>query len=473
MTEQAQGDGVPAEVVAKAIDEALGGVLEGDFFVRAEGTFRSSGGHEEDYAFDSWRLAFLGYDESGVIDPGEQLFEFGSADVVVAHDGYDADAVRLALDDHSQWYADIGGQLYQPDGMPWESLMAEADSGGRGDVLFVMDVQLQDAWRGHGLTGHLLDAITSNPIARTSALTVVRPLVWTEHGEHDVEATAKLTAAVEAAGFTRHYSSELFLRSNTDEALPDTSIEPDPTIGWRRSGVGLMPLFIPYFMTEGPLAAMGYEDARAIVTLPVPQQPAATQLPPPQGVEINYDPEDDALLASDALGTLVSRIGTDGAPALIGEAEGTRKPLGQWMLAVHRDLHESLPGARAAINEIADDLLAGRTPRREPNEPEFQAPDVGGFGERPSPFPADARVVVVSDEPWRAQLVCGGNVLGVITERDFNVEVAIAPDETRSEEATTEGLAYLVDQGAALVIRDAIRGRLQQQVFEHLTASAD
>jgi hypothetical protein len=333
-------------------------------------------GQTTDLRFDTWAAEAFLYDEDGLHpDTGRDGYvRIGSATALVLDYGWDTSAVVANLDDHSEWYAEIGAKL-TPDDRPglgglYERFEEELfDFEGNG-LLIIPEIEMSKEWRGRGLSIEIINAIAKS-VGRFCAFTVIDPEIYDEE-VRDAKATSKVVKKVVAAGFVRWYSTSLFIRSSV-EALDLSDLSEPEVIPPRRHTLDFGALIAT--------SSMGLSDHDSQIGIPLPAHPRSRDhvYPSELGRFSLHPVEAGSTTATITISLAKSRsevtvgLGPDGSPVVAGLADpAIVEAISPWALAVYADCIEFGPVIESVISETIRRWIDG-APLPEPEANDFVA----------------------------------------------------------------------------------------------------
>lgn len=456
-----------ARAIQRQHDRILDDIREGLFELRFTGTFFS----EANFRIDeprSWDVTFLipepldGWDLEETWYPDDWQ-TIATAKVLIVEDGWDEATVFEAFEDINLDYAEIGRHAGFQDGLSWEDtwFTIVEDEPARMKLLIIDEMTVHERWRGNRLLPPLVSALIASPIARETAVSVIEPVILSaDEKARDRAAEAKVIASVEAAGFTRHFDTPIFLRSNTDVPLPDTSKPENPLNHFRSLSASWW-----------GLPTMPSDDGRVSVSLPVPTDPSAWahQFEGASDWRLSYDALDNALVATRGDDAIASRF-EGGAPRIAGEPPFADPALETWLLAVHRDLHligDRLPSAaRTAAKAIVEDKPIAMVP----GEPVFMVigytvPEASMV--RRFPIGVEADPAPNGELPWSFSM--DGRVVAQVEKTGYlAVEAFIDPDLGFDEDEESSALMFLTTSALRMELYSTIADDLLSQAVNYL-----
>lgn len=327
-------------------------------------------GNADDYLFTSWQVDVFLYD-TGDTHPDatvDGLVKIGSATALILADAWDAAAVAENLDDHSQWYANIGKML-TPEDRPglaglFESYDEEVLACRAPDLLIIPELNLDKPWQGRRLSLEVVNAITK-AVGRHCAFTVIDPEIYDDNGR-DEEATRHLVTTVESAGFSRWYATSLFIRTNLEGAPAVNVAEPEVRAPYRfelsYAGLGIAAI-LPAGVADSSFRTVGVPLPRGLNDA---QHLFPAELGPFTVSASTMDPLTLTIALPDSESYVTVGVGADGEPVVSGAVKPDVITLIEpWAASVYEDCVRCAPAVDSAVRATIRLWLDG-APTAEP-----------------------------------------------------------------------------------------------------------
>lgn len=353
----------------------------GNVTIIASTSATDTGGNEGDYWFSTWHIKAYIYDSSEAHpDANAQgMIKIGEATALIHPYGWDADSIAANLDEHSDWYSEIGRMLLQADRPGLEALyethedeILEEDAS---DIVIVPWLRIKKEWRGHRFSLEILNAIGKSFGRHCAFMVVIDPQAFTTGGP-DEEGARKVVAFAESANFCRWYSTPLFIRSNLRAGEMESTAEDAAMIpirhSWGYAGIVIAPHF----------DSMASEYQVAPVDLPETPRTAGHLYPAELGRFILTPPEPGIrpitiTLALPEYGAYVSvSPGPDGRPVVGGHATAEIiETITPWATALFEDCVEFASAVESAVENVLNHWLEEvPLPAPEPGQQSYRVP---------------------------------------------------------------------------------------------------